>query len=57
MATDYAVEVEKGLKGQRRFLAVVSAILFLGLVLVVLKLSRMQRAQTVYSRFIASTTP
>lgn len=57
MATDYAVEVEKGLKGQRRFLAVVSAILFLGLVLVVLKLSRMQRAQTVYNRFIASTTP
>ena len=57
MAPDYALEVEKGLKGQRWFLAVVSAMLFLGLVLVVLKLSRMQRAQTVYNRFTASTTP
>ncbi|AYN17418.1 hypothetical protein CHR29_20565 [Pseudomonas monteilii] len=48
MAPDYAAQVEKGVKGQRALLTGLAAILFLGLLLTVLKLSRMERAQKLY---------
>ncbi|PYB79539.1 hypothetical protein DMX11_06670 [Pseudomonas sp. LB-090624] len=49
MAPDYAAQVEKGVKGQRALLSGFAAILFLGLLLTVLKLSRMDRAQKLYN--------
>ncbi|MBA6137977.1 DUF6216 family protein [Pseudomonas monteilii] len=54
LASDYGAQVENGVKGQRGILAGLSAILMLGLVLVVLKLSRMERAQKVYNRWQAN---
>ncbi|AFO48982.1 hypothetical protein DZA28_23955 [Pseudomonas alloputida] len=58
MDPDYAAQVEKGLKGQRGLLTGLAAIMFVGLVLVVLKLSRMERAQKLYKRWQANiTTP
>lgn len=54
MAPDYAVQVEEGVKGQRGLLTFLSAIVFLALLLAVLKLSRMERAQKVYNRWQAN---
>lgn len=56
MAPDYAAQVEKGVKGQRGLLAGLSALLMAGLVLAVLKLARMQRAQNLYNRWQANAT-
>ena len=49
MAPDYAAQVEKGLKEQRALLTGLAAILFIGLLLTVLKLSRMDRARDLYN--------
>ena len=60
MTPDYATQVAKGVEHQRTILAGFASILMIGLVLVVLKLSRMQRAQTLYNRWqarLACTAP